>query len=76
WLYLGEKEKFYSLKQTLQLLKISDSELTTIRKEAKLSFYNFHNTTHYYKEEINNLLKQKRDIAEKYVPSSLVSETL
>lgn len=49
WLYLGEKEKFYSLKQTLQLLKISDSELTTIRKEAKLSFYNFHNTTHYYK---------------------------
>lgn len=76
WLYLGEKEKFYSLKQTLQLLKISDSELTTIRKEAKLSFYNFHNTTHYYKEEINNLLKQKQDIAEKYVPSSLVSETL
>lgn len=76
WLYLGEKEKFYSLKQTLQLLKISNSELTTIRKEAKLSFYNFHNTTYYYKEEINNLLKIKQDITEKYVPSSLVSETL
>jgi len=76
WLYLGEKDKFHSLKETLQLLKVSDSELITIRKDTKLSFYNFHNTTHYYKEEINNLLKLKQDITEKYVPSALVSETL
>ncbi|MDQ0298696.1 hypothetical protein J2S78_001104 [Salibacterium salarium] len=76
WLYLGEKEKFYSKKQSLQLLKISNSELTAIRKEAKLSFYYFHNTTYYSKEEINNLSKLKQNILEKYVPSSLVSKTL
>lgn len=75
-LYLGEKDKFYSLKQTLELLQVSDSELFTIRKETKLSFYNFHNTTYYYKEEINNLLKHKEYIKENYVPSSFVSETL
>src|SRR5699024_5241873 len=44
--------------------------------EAQLSFYNFHNTTYYKEKEINNLLKLKQDITEKYVPSSLVSETL
>ena len=75
-LYLGEKEKFYTLNQTLQLLKVSDTELMTIRKENQLSFYHYHNTTYYYKKEINNLLKIKQDITEKYVPSSLVAETL
>ncbi|RST76211.1 hypothetical protein D4T97_005375 [Siminovitchia acidinfaciens] len=76
WLFLGKKDKFYSLKQTFKLLQISDSELITIRKETKLSFYYFHNTTYYYKEEIINLLKLKQYITENYVPSSLVFETL
>ncbi|RID83276.1 hypothetical protein [Mesobacillus zeae] len=76
WLYLGKKDKFFYLKQVFELLQVSDSELITIRKETKLTFYNFHNTTYYYKEEINNLLKLKQYLRENYVPSSLVSETL
>src|SRR5699024_1358874 len=75
-LYLGDKHNFYSLNQTLQLLELSSCELSTIRKENELTFYNFHNTTYYYKEEINNLLKIKQNISENYVPSVLVSETL
>lgn len=75
-LYLGDNQNFYTKKQTLQLLNLSDSDFFTVRKEDQLTFYFFHNTTYYKKSEINNLLKINKEITEKYVSSSLVSETL
>lgn len=76
WLYLGKTDNYYSKKQTLELLNVSNSELTTIRKEHELPFYNFQNTTYYEKKDVNKLLNIKKYTSEDYVSSSLVSETL
>src|SRR5699024_9427177 len=76
WLYLGNTEKYYSLKQTLESLDITDTDLMTVRKENNLTFYNFHNTTYYLKDDVDYLLIIQKSITKNYVPSSLVSETL
>lgn len=75
-LYLKKSNQFYTLKQTLNLLSISDLDLNTVRKEEDLKYYNFHNTTYYEKEEINTLIQKQKDTFDLYVPSSLVKNTL
>lgn len=77
-LYLGDTGKYYTLKQALDILNLSNYQLNTIRQEHEnqLSFYNFHNTTYYKKEDINSLLEQKKEVRSKYIPSSLASKNL